>query len=171
MKDANSLSLKEETQQATRLPVRYLQAQSVCLDPKYKSGSRLGKELLQDGDLFASPGGLYLYRVVGGPVCLLYDREQLPWPSCSLDWRGKQPSWRRIGKRLIPDIAGKNCACYRVEIVGHEDEVVVKVLSWVELDPALKRWWYSIEMPATEKAFWATQVEPELAAEASAQSD
>ena len=137
-----------------------LRAESVCLDRHYKSLEQLGKELLQAGDLFSSPGGQFVYQVVGGPVCLLYDREQLPWPSCSLDWRGKQPSWRRIGKRLIPDISGKHSACYVVELVGSGRPSGVKVLSWVDLAPALKQWWYSIEMPATEKEYWYRQEVP-----------
>ncbi len=143
------------------LSLPQLRAESVCLNQHYKSLDRLGQELLQEGDLFASPGGQFVYRVVGGPVCLLYDREQLPWPSCSLAWRGKQPSWRRVGKRLIPDLSGKNSACYVVELVSCQGAVAqVKVLSWVELSPALKKWWYSIEMPETEKEHWYQQVAP-----------
>ena len=126
----------------------------------YKSRHQLGKQVLQEGDLFASPGGEYVYRVVGGPVCLLYDREQLPWPSCSLAWRGKQPSWRRIGPRLIPDISGKNSPCYAVERVGGDVSVKIKVLSWVELDPLLKRWWFSIGLPAVQKKEWYRTVMP-----------
>ncbi|MGK7913447.1 MAG: hypothetical protein AB4050_18500 [Synechococcus sp.] len=143
-------------------PSKRLRAKSVCLQHNYKSRRQLGSELLKDGDVFASPGGQFIYRVVGGPVCLLYDREQLPWPSCSLDWRGKQPSWRRIGKRLIPDIAGKHSACYVVELLNHKGVAEPKVLSWVQLVPELKRWWYSIEMPEVEKQKLYQQERPIL---------
>ena len=56
------------------------------------------------GKRLRSPGGSFLYEVQG-PVCRLYDREQLPWPSCSLQWKGKQPSWRRIGRRFVADLS------------------------------------------------------------------
>ena len=144
-------------------PPTRLRAESVCLQSNYNSRRQLESGLLRDGDMFSSPGGQFIYRVVGGPVCLLYDRERLPWPSCSLDWRGKQPSWRRIGKRLIPDIAGKNSACYMVKLVNHEGPAEAKVLSWVQLDPELKRWWYSIEMPESEKQKLYQQERPVLA--------
>ena len=47
------------------------------------------------GKKIRSPGGSFVYEIQG-PVCILYDREQLPWPCCSLQWRGKQPSWNRL---------------------------------------------------------------------------
>ncbi len=143
-----------------KFPVYRPTCESLCLSPQYKSRDCLGRELLQQGDLFASPGGEVFYRVAGGPVCLLYDREGLPWPCCSLEWRGKQPSWRRIGRRLIPDIGGKYRPCYAVEQVGGAGGLQVKVLSWVELDPLLKCWWYSIEMNASNVQHWRRQGEP-----------
>ena len=65
------------------------------------------------GKKIRSPGGSFVYEVQG-PVCRLYDREELPWPCCSLQWRGKQPSWRRIGRRFIADIAARRCPSYAV---------------------------------------------------------
>ena len=40
--------------------------------------------------------------------------EDLPWPSCSMQWKGKQPSWNRIGRRFIPDLAASRCPSYSV---------------------------------------------------------
>ena len=96
------------------------------------------------GKKLRSPGGSFAYRVLG-PVCRLYDREELPWPCCSLKWKGKQPSWRRIGRRFIADIAASRCASYSVEAVD------VTGLKWQDvitlyphrLSAEEKRWWYS----------------------------
>lgn len=65
------------------------------------------------GKKIRSPGGSFLYEVQG-PVCRLYDREELPWPSCSLSWKGKQPSWRRIGRRFVCDISARRFGSYAV---------------------------------------------------------
>ena len=51
------------------------------------------------------------------PVCRLYDREELPWPSCSLQWKGKQPraepSRKRfvagLGRGSLPVLRGQRC--------------------------------------------------------------
>jgi len=53
-------------------------------------------DLLEPGSEYPSLGGQYSFRVLG-PCCRLFDREELPWPSCRLAWRSKEPSWRRIG--------------------------------------------------------------------------
>ena len=50
--------------------------------------------MLEQGQTFRSPGGGFSYEVIG-PCCRLYDREELPYPSCSLQWKGKQPSWKK----------------------------------------------------------------------------
>ena len=60
--------------------------------------------VLKHGEIHSSVGGQYSFRVLG-PCCRLYDRNELPWPCCRLSWRSKEPSWRRIGKRFVPDIA------------------------------------------------------------------
>ena len=70
--------------------------------------------MLGHGKKIRSHGGSFVYEVLG-PVCRLYDREELPWPSCSLQWRGKQPSWNRQGKRFVTDLAASRCASYAVK--------------------------------------------------------
>ncbi|MFH7243296.1 MAG: hypothetical protein ACHWZW_10650 [Spirulina sp.] len=96
------------------------------------------------GHLFQSPGAHLTYRVVG-PCCRLFDREQLPWPCCRIQWRGKEPSWRRIGKRLVPDMATRKAPSYCVEIVGqgYHTQPFVTTLYTTPLDPATRRWWYT----------------------------
>ncbi|MBV9389411.1 MAG: hypothetical protein JOZ78_23560 [Chroococcidiopsidaceae cyanobacterium CP_BM_ER_R8_30] len=99
---------------------------------------------LQLGQIFCSPGGHFSYRVIG-PCCRLFDREQLPWPCCRLEWRGKEPSWRRIGKRFIADVATKNSPSYCVEILGPEaaKQPFVTTLYWVKLSAPVQEWWHS----------------------------
>jgi hypothetical protein len=75
-------------------------------------------EVLRYGKKIHSPGGSFVYEVQG-PCCVLYDREQLPWPSCSLAWKGKQPSWNRVGRRLVPDLATSRCPSYWVKGADH----------------------------------------------------
>lgn len=99
-------------------------------------------QLLPPGSRFRSPGGRFVYEVLG-PVSRLYDREQLPWPSCSLQWRGKQPSWRRIGARYTADLATQRCPSYAVRGIdadGNTWEDVVTIY-WEKLTPELRRWW------------------------------
>ncbi len=97
---------------------------------------------LQAGQTFSSLGGHFTYRVIG-PCCRLFDREELPWPCCRLEWRGKEPSWRRIGRRFIADLASRNAPSYCVEILGQPGETLVITLYWVKLPPSSKAWWYS----------------------------
>jgi hypothetical protein len=94
------------------------------------------------GQVFFSPGCHFSYRVIGA-CCRLFDREQLPWPCCRLQWRGKEPSWRRIGRRFVVDLATKGHPTYSVEILGQglSDPLVITLYS-VTLPPALKEWWY-----------------------------
>ncbi len=97
----------------------------------------------QSGQIFHSPGGHFSYRVIGA-CCRLFDREQLPWPCCRLQWRSKEPSWRRIGKRFIADVATKNYPSYCVEMLGQgggDPFVITLYLS--KLSPATKEWWYA----------------------------
>lgn len=103
---------------------------------------------LQAGQIFHSPGGTCTYQVIGA-VCLLYDRELLPWPCCRLSWRGKEPSWRRIGRRFVPDIAAKNSPSYVVKLIDYPNaEPVVKTLFWVKLEPDQQQWCYSKRLRA-----------------------
>lgn len=99
---------------------------------------------LQNGQVFSSPGGHFSYRVIG-PCCRLFDREQLPWPCCRLDWHGKEPSWRRIGRRLIADNATKHSPSYCVEILdlNGSHQLLVITLYWIKLLPPVQQWWYS----------------------------
>ncbi|MFZ9736629.1 MAG: hypothetical protein ACO3EZ_01300 [Prochlorotrichaceae cyanobacterium] len=96
------------------------------------------------GTLFSSPGGHFTYRVIG-PCCRLFDREELPWPCCRLQWRGKEPSWRRIGRRFVLDMATRNSPSYSVEILelGHHRETIVMTLYAIRLTAQLKSWWYA----------------------------
>lgn len=95
------------------------------------------------GHVFSSPGCHFSYRVIG-PCCRLFDREQLPWPCCRIEWRGKEPSWRRIGRRFVADLATRNSPSYSVEIIGREaQEPLIVSLYWNKLPQPLKEWWYS----------------------------
>lgn len=98
---------------------------------------------LPHGYIFYSPGGHFTYRVVGA-CCRLFDREELPWPCCRLEWRGKEPSWRRIGRRFVPDLATQNSPSYCVEVLGQEysGRQFVVTLYAVKLPLSVKQWWF-----------------------------
>lgn len=103
---------------------------------------------LEPGQIISSPGCHFSYRILGA-CCRLFDREQLPWPCCRLQWRGKEPSWRRIGRRFIVDLATRNFPSYSVEIVGQKSlsaEPLVITLYWVKLPPLVKDWWYADQL-------------------------
>ncbi len=104
------------------------------------------------GDIITSPGCHFQYRVIG-PCCRLFDREQLPYPCCRLQWRGKEPSWRRIGRRFVLDMATRRSPTYSVEILAQGGdrtldaptvgEPQILTLYWVKLPQPLNEWWYS----------------------------
>ena len=103
---------------------------------------------LAAGKKLRSPGGSFHY-VVMGPCCRLYDREELPWPSCSLQWKGKQPSWNRVGRRFVPDMGASRCPSYSVRAYdqwGVSWEQVLTIYS-ERLTMQAKRWWYSRYVP------------------------
>ena len=96
------------------------------------------------GHIFESLGAHLTYRVTG-PCCRLYDREQLPWPCCRIQWHSKEPSWRRIGRRFIPDLATRKHPSYCVEIVGqsYRSEPIVMTLYTEQLPAELQSWWHT----------------------------
>jgi hypothetical protein len=99
---------------------------------------------LKTGQLISSPGCHFTYRIIG-PCCRLFDREQLPWPCCRLEWGGKEPSWRRIGKRFVLDMATQDHPSYSVEILGYGSPMHPPLLTlyWVNLSADEKEWWYA----------------------------
>ena len=107
---------------------------------------------LQPGQIFYSAGGHFTYRVVGA-CCRLFDREELPYPCCRIAWRGKEPSWRRIGKRFVPDLATQNSPSYCVEILGQEyaGRSLIVTLYAVKLSPSVREWWHSKRAQASDQ--------------------
>ena len=93
---------------------------------------------------FLSPGSQFSYRVLG-PCCRLFDREQLPWPCCRIQWHGKEPSWRRIGRRFIVDLATKRYPSYSVELVGYTSSANPTILTLYtdRLSSQEQEWWHS----------------------------
>lgn len=112
-------------------------------------------KMFSHGDRFKSPGGSFEYTVIG-PCCRLYDRSELPWPSCSLSFRGKQPSWKREGKQHIPDISYCKKPSYAVqtdiepikpsEVWSYKtmvpDSFSIRTLP-SQLTPEEVNWWYT----------------------------
>jgi hypothetical protein len=100
--------------------------------------------VLDHGSVHTSPGGQYSFRVIG-PCCRLFDREELPWPCCRLVWRSKEPSWRRVGRRFVPDLAARRCPSYAVELLqpGSRPTTTVLTLFSIRLSAELQEWWYS----------------------------
>ena len=100
--------------------------------------------LLEHATVHASPGGQYSFRVIG-PCCRLFDREELPWPCCRLAWHSKEPSWRRVGRRFVPDLASRRCPSYSVELLqpGSRPTSTLLTLFSMRLTPELQEWWYS----------------------------
>ena len=100
--------------------------------------------LLEYGSIHTSEGGQYSFRVLG-PCCRLFDREELPWPCSRLAWRSKEPSWRRIGRRFVPDLAARRCPSYVVELLqpGSRPTKTVLTMFSKRFTPNLQEWWYS----------------------------
>ena len=100
--------------------------------------------LKEHGSVHPSEGGHFSYRVIG-PCCRLFDREELPWPCSRLAWRSKEPSWRRIGRRFVPDIAARRCPSYSVDILQPGSKPISTTLTFFSsrLSPLLQEWWYS----------------------------
>ena len=108
--------------------------------------------VLACGSEQTSPGGQYSYRILG-PCCRLFDREELPWPCCRIAWRSKEPSWRRVGRRFVADLAARRCPSYAVELLqpGSRPTVTVLTLFSLRLSSPLQEWWYS-KQPASFEA-------------------
>jgi hypothetical protein len=109
---------------------------------------------LPSGSVFNSPGGTFIYRVIG-PICRLYDRSELPWPSCSIQWRGKQPSWRRVGKQFVPDLATRGYPSYSVQLWDYQSQSWYGqgIFTFYLLRPLYitkgwtSNWWYTRYIP------------------------
>lgn len=110
---------------------------------------------LSHGKFKRSYGGSFVYQIQG-PCCRLYDKEELPWPSCSLQWKGKQPSWNRVGNRFVADLATVRHPSYAVkgfDAYGVEWQEVITFFE-EKLTPAERKWWcwkgpQQLEKPAT----------------------
>ncbi len=100
--------------------------------------------LMEHGSIYPSVGGQFSFRVIG-PCCRLFDREELPWPCSRLAWKSKEPSWRRIGRRFVPDIAARRCPSYSVELLqpGFKPTSTVLTLFSDRFNPTMQEWWYS----------------------------
>jgi hypothetical protein len=120
-------------------------------------------ELYAYGSEHTSLGGQYSFRVLG-PCCRLFDREELPWPCCRIAWRSKEPSWRRVGRRFVADLAARRCPSYAVELLqpGSRPTVTVLTLFSLRLCAPLQEWWYSKQPASLE----AENVAPPLPREA-----
>jgi hypothetical protein len=103
---------------------------------------------LPSGSSLHSPGSQFRYRIIG-PCCRLYDREKLPWPCCRIQWHSKEPSWRRIGPRFIPDMAAKRYPSYSVELMGYAEThaPIILTLYTSRLSPQVQDWWFSRKQP------------------------
>ena len=113
---------------------------------------------LKLGDRVLSCGGSYEMRIIGA-CCRLYDREELPYPSCSMQWRGKEPSWNRVGKRFVPDMAARRSPSYCVVATdpgGGMNEPYVTTFFWQKLTKKEGEWWCSKSTPSNLKK-WAQQ--------------
>ena len=114
--------------------------------------------MIKSGEHITSPGGNFVYTVQG-PVCWLFDRDELPWPSCSLQWRGKQPSWNRIGCRFIADIGCKRFESYAVmgiDAWGASWSGVQTFYNRPKLSKEEAKWWYH---PRNERQEYPDYVE------------
>ncbi len=124
---------------------------------QYRSKPPSSEHPWPTGHIFHSPGSQFGYRVVG-PCCQLFDREQLPWPCCRISWHSKEPSWRRIGRRLIADTAARRYPSYCVELIGYGQtaKTFVITLYTVKLSSEDQAWWYSRSSPQGEPLAAAT---------------
>jgi hypothetical protein len=108
----------------------------IMADPERKTHPIVGvpSHPLPSGHVFQSPGSQFSYRVIG--------------PCCRLQWRGKEPSWRRMGKRLIVDISTKRYPSYNVELIGYPKPMkpLILTLYTERLSAVDQEWWHSKKM-------------------------
>ena len=130
-----------EGQQADPIPLPIVRQPTSVIPEPY---------LLPTGTVISSPGGHFSYRILGA-CCRLFDRDELPWPCCRIQWRSKEPSWRRIGKRFVPDLATKRFPSYIVEILDHEysRDPFVLTLYWLKFPSDIQNWWYTKYVPTS----------------------
>jgi hypothetical protein len=97
---------------------------------------------LHHGKYKRSFGDSFVYQIQG-PCCRVYDKEELPWPSCSLQWKGKQPSWNRVGSRFVADLACTRHPSYAVAGWDNYGSEWFSVITFFEekLTVAEKKWW------------------------------
>ncbi len=102
------------------------------------------ESILEHGSVYPSVGGYFSFRVIG-PCCRLFDREELPWPCSRIAWKSKEPSWRRIGSRFVPDIASRRCPSYAVQILQPGSRPMNTILTFFSdrFSPSMQEWWYS----------------------------
>ena len=125
--------------------MRPLKSPIAAIQVSEEEGRELVEEL-KDNNFFlsfletvTSPGGSFVYQIQGA-VCRLYDRSDLPFPCCSLKWRGKQPFWNRVGKRFVADLSTSRNPSYSVVLVGSDRSFVV-TFGWIRLLPKEQEWW------------------------------
>jgi hypothetical protein len=106
--------------------------------------TNLSQHPLPSGFILHSPGAQFRYRIIG-PCCRLFDREQLPWPCCRIQWHSKEPSWRRIGNRFVADMAAKRYPSYSIELIGYGNPLEPSILTLYtdRLSTQTQDWWYT----------------------------
>ena len=137
----------------------FVTQRSLCVAPHRSSSVPVSvaaphvDQLYAHGSEHTSPGGQYSFRVLG-PCCRLFDREELPWPCCRLAWRSKEPSWRRVGRRFVADLASRRCPSYAVELLqpGSRPTQTVLTLFPLRLKGPLQEWWYSKQPTSLDAA-------------------
>jgi hypothetical protein len=84
--------------------------------------------LLSLGTIVRSPGQSFSYQIIG-PICRLYDRSELPYPCCRLQWKGKEPSCNRVGKQYVIDMSTRHKASYQAYLLSETGLVVNEELT------------------------------------------
>ncbi len=110
--------------------------------------------MLDHGSRITSPGGGFIYTIQG-PVCRLFDREELPWPCCRLSWKGREPSWNRIGCRFVADLGSNRFESYAVsglDAWGTEWTDVQTFFFLPKLSKQKAKWWYWKHVPNQKPA-------------------